>query len=54
MGIETNMGISIVRMSSWRGQTTLSGEWIECDYESKMVIEFLEGVKEIMLSIISE
>ena len=43
---------SIVRMSSWRGRITLSGEWRGCDYDREMIEEFLEDVKSLMFSIL--
>jgi hypothetical protein len=46
------MVISIVRLSSWRGCITVSGEWKECDYDKAMIVRFLEDVVGIMLSII--
>lgn len=45
---------SIVRMSSWRGKTTISGEWRGCDYGKGMVVAFLEDVVEIMECIVDE
>lgn len=44
----------IVRMSSWRGQTTVSGEWKGNDFEKGMVIGFLEDVVGIMMSIVDD
>jgi len=44
----------IVRMSSWRGRYTISGEWKECDYDGAMVEEFLEDLVQIMLFLIDE
>ncbi|KAH7397862.1 15-O-acetyltransferase Tri3-domain-containing protein [Cadophora sp. MPI-SDFR-AT-0126] len=38
----------IVRMSSWRGSTTISGEWRGEDYEDGVVVGFLEDVVGIM------
>ncbi|KAH7346548.1 15-O-acetyltransferase Tri3-domain-containing protein [Rhexocercosporidium sp. MPI-PUGE-AT-0058] len=38
----------IVRMSSWRGSTTISGEWRGCDYEDGVIVRFLEDVVGIM------
>jgi hypothetical protein len=42
----------IVRMSSWRGKITVSGEWKECDYDGAMIVRFLEDMVDIMLSIV--
>jgi hypothetical protein len=42
----------IVRMSSWRGRITVSGEWKECDYDGQMIVGFLEDVVGIMVSLI--
>jgi hypothetical protein len=47
-------GDRIVRMSSWRGRLTISGEWRSCDYEREMAVEFLEDVVRIMLLIIPD
>lgn len=47
-----NTTTSIVRMSTWRGCITISGEWKECDYDSAMITRFLDDMVEIMLSII--
>jgi len=41
-------------MSSWRGKTTISGEWRGCDYEYEMVVRFLEDVVRIIQTIIDE
>ncbi|PVH84173.1 hypothetical protein DL98DRAFT_512580 [Cadophora sp. DSE1049] len=38
----------IVRMSSWRGSTTISGEWRGEDYEEGVVVRFLGDVVGIM------
>ncbi|KAH9214188.1 hypothetical protein DL95DRAFT_446705 [Leptodontidium sp. 2 PMI_412] len=38
----------IIRMSSWRGSTTISGEWRGCDYEAAMIVRFLEDVVGLM------
>jgi hypothetical protein len=46
------MNHRIVRMSSWRGQITIAGEWRGCDYNRGMIEGFLEDVKTIMLSIV--
>jgi len=35
-------------MSSWRGSTTISGEWRGEDYEDGVVVRFLEDVVRIM------
>ena len=43
---------SIVRMSSWRGKVTVSGEWKECDYDGAMIVRFLEDMVGILLSLI--
>lgn len=43
----------IVRMSSWRSRTTISGEWISCDFDDGDIITFLEKVVTIMKSIIA-
>ena len=45
---------SIVRMSSWRGSTTISGEWRSEDYEEGVVVRFLEDVVRIMGVIVDE
>ncbi|KAE8453422.1 hypothetical protein EG329_010283 [Mollisiaceae sp. DMI_Dod_QoI] len=42
----------IVRMSSWRGRTTISGEWRGCDFDRDLIVRFLEDVVAIMLSIV--
>ena len=39
-------------MNSWRGRTTISGEWKDCDYDGVLVVRFLEDVVDIMLSIV--
>lgn len=44
----------IVRMSSWRGRTTISGEWVSSDFDDEMIVSFLEDVVSIMLSLIEE
>ncbi|KUJ22961.1 uncharacterized protein LY89DRAFT_727749 [Mollisia scopiformis] len=44
----------IVRMSSWRGKTTISGEWRGCDFDRGMIVRFLEDVVGIMLSIVDD
>ena len=44
----------IVRMYSWGGRTTISGEWIGSDYDSEMVVEFMQDMVKIMLSIIED
>ncbi|KAH8601459.1 hypothetical protein B0O99DRAFT_681476 [Bisporella sp. PMI_857] len=41
----------IVRLSSWRGRSTISGEWRSSDYDSGTIVQFLEDVVRIMLSI---
>ena len=41
-------------MSSWRGCSTISGEWKECDYDGAMVVRFLGDMVDIMTSIIVE
>jgi hypothetical protein len=41
----------IVRMSSWRGQTTISGEWNARDYDEGTIKNILKDVRDIMLSI---
>ena len=41
-------------MYSWGGRTTISGEWIGCDYDSEMVVEFMQDMVKIMLSIIED
>ncbi|KAK0103443.1 trichothecene 15-O-acetyltransferase [Cadophora gregata] len=38
----------IVRMSSWRGSTTISGEWRGEDYQDGEVVRFLEDVVDIV------
>lgn len=42
----------IVRMSSWRGRTTISGEWRRCDFERDTVVRLLEDVVGIMMAIV--
>jgi hypothetical protein len=44
----------IVRMSSWRGRTTISGEWISSDFDDEMIVRFLGDVVSIMLSLVEE
>ena len=44
----------IVRMSSWRGRITISGEWRGCDFATEMVVGFLEDTVGIALSIMPE
>lgn len=39
-------------MSSWRGRTTVSGEWNARDYERGFVVGVLEDVVGIMGSIL--
>lgn len=41
-------------MNSWRGSTTISGEWRSEDYENGVVVRFLEDVVRIMGSIVDE
>ena len=41
-----------MRLSSWRGRITVSGEWKECDYDGEMVVRFLEDVVGTMVSLI--
>jgi len=41
-------------MSSWKGRTTIVGEWRSCDYDQNMIVKFLEDVVAIMLSLIDE
>lgn len=41
----------IVRMTSWRGRTTISGEWNARDYDEEMIKNILEDVVDIMLCI---
>lgn len=45
------MGYRIVRMTTWRGRLTISGEWRSCDYEKEMVVSFLEDMVRFMLMI---
>lgn len=47
-----NIRSRIVRMSSWRGKTTISGEWRSSDFEKDTVVEFLEDIMGIMLGIV--
>ncbi|CZR51941.1 uncharacterized protein PAC_01818 [Phialocephala subalpina] len=44
----------IVRMSSWRGQTTISGEWKGCDFDKVVIVRFLEEMFKIMFSIVDD
>ncbi len=41
-------------MSSWRGRTTIAGEWRGCDYDNNRVISFLEDVVEILGMIVDD
>jgi hypothetical protein len=41
-------------MSSWRGRTTISGEWISSDFDDEMIVKFLEDIVYIMLSLLEE
>lgn len=41
-------------MSSWRGRTTIAGEWRGCDYDNDMIISFLEDVVRILGMIVDE
>jgi hypothetical protein len=41
----------IIRMSSWRGRTTISGEWNARDYDENTIKGILDDVVNIMLSI---
>ena len=41
-------------MSSWRGQTTISGEWKGCDFDKVVIVEFLEEMFKIMFSIVDD
>jgi len=47
------IGISIVRMSSWRGITSLQAEWRSGDYDKDTVEGFLADIKKIMKSILN-
>jgi hypothetical protein len=38
-------------MSSWKGRTTISGEWRSCNYDGGMIVRYLEDVVAIMISI---
>jgi len=40
-------------MSSWRGRTTISGEWRGCDFEKGVMVAFVEDVVGIMLALIN-
>jgi hypothetical protein len=44
----------IVRMSSWRGQTTVSGEWVSSDFDNDIIIRFLEDVVGLILAILDD
>lgn len=41
-------------MSSWRGKTTISAEWRECDYEMGFARAFLEDLVAVMLHLLEE
>lgn len=41
-------------MSSWRGKTTISGEWKDNDFERGMIVAFLEDMVGIMMSIVDD
>ncbi len=41
-------------MSSWKGRTTILGEWRGCNYDKRMVVEFLEDLVGIMMSIVMD
>ena len=41
-------------MSSWRDQTTVSGEWRSCDFEDEAVVGFLQDLVEIMGTIVDD
>ena len=41
-------------MSSWRGRTSISGEWRGCDYDRAVIERFLGGVVGLMLSVLEE
>lgn len=46
--------VRIVRMSSWRGKTSISGEWRGCDFDKGLIVGFLEDVVRVMFSIVDE
>jgi hypothetical protein len=52
LGLDVADEYRIVRVSSWRGRTTISGEWRGDCHNREMAVGFLEDVVRIMMEIV--